>query len=358
MKTRPYNLLIATALLLAANQFPADGQQAQSNDTVMRAHVSKGNYLLGRRQFQDAINEYQAVLEIDSNNQVAKSNIAEVYNSWAITFYNQQKWGEALEQWQKALEIQPNHGHAKRNLALMKQRLAAQGVSLDGLAAETADRKAAARQAGLDNNPPTAAKPTAAGALAPKSAPEPVEAAPPSGAMLLTPGIKVSNDPSPEPDPPPQAVAPTRSVPQSAAEINASIFGMPGGTTNSRQAQQPNSTPANSVSPLFPVMPETRTSVQPPQPAGNTNNSYQGQPINSYSSPPQTQAPAQSQSSFGSANSLEEQLTSVEVKVYGHKQLDMTMLQRLEKMERDTAGQTRSGTIIERINYLKQNYGL
>jgi hypothetical protein len=348
MKTSPYNLLIASTLLLAVNAIPVWAQQ--TNEQIMRAHVSKGNYLLGRRQFQEAINEYQAVLDIDSTNQVAKSNIAEVYNSWAIMFYNQQKWGDALEQWQKALEIQPTHPHAKRNLALMKQRLAAQGVSLDGLAAETAERKAAAKQAGLDNNPPTAAKPPAAGALAPKEAPESVEAAPPSGAMILTPGIKISNDAPPAEDTPPPPVAPPKSAPQSAAEINASIFGMPTGTTSSRQPQ-PNNTPQNSVSPLFPVMPETRTSVQPPQPT-SAPNSYQGPPLNSY---PTTPAPP---ASLGSANSLEEQLTSVEVKVYGRKQLDMTMLQRLEKMERDTAGQTRSGTIIERINYLKQNYGL
>jgi hypothetical protein len=34
------------------------------------------------------------------------------------------------------------------------------------------------------------------------------------------------------------------------------------------------------------------------------------------------------------------------------------VLQRLEKIEKDSAGQIRTGTILERINYLKSAYGL
>jgi hypothetical protein len=56
--------------------------------------------------------------------------------------------------------------------------------------------------------------------------------------------------------------------------------------------------------------------------------------------------------------SFDDQLTAVEMKVYGAKQTNLTVLQRLEKIERDSQGQVRGGTIVERINYLKSSYGL
>jgi len=56
--------------------------------------------------------------------------------------------------------------------------------------------------------------------------------------------------------------------------------------------------------------------------------------------------------------SLEDQISALEIKIYGHKEAGMTVLKRLEKMETDTAGQVRLGTIKDRIEYLKKNYGL
>jgi hypothetical protein len=58
------------------------------------------------------------------------------------------------------------------------------------------------------------------------------------------------------------------------------------------------------------------------------------------------------------ASSVDDQLSAVEAKMYGQTQTNLTVMQRLEKMEREVSGQTRSGSIIERINYLKQNIGM
>lgn len=55
---------------------------------------------------------------------------------------------------------------------------------------------------------------------------------------------------------------------------------------------------------------------------------------------------------------FEDQLTAIEVKVYGHKQVEMPVFKRLEKLELDTNGAPKQGTIKERIEHLKQNFGL
>ena len=54
------------------------------------------------------------------------------------------------------------------------------------------------------------------------------------------------------------------------------------------------------------------------------------------------------------SGTIEDQLSSVEVKVYGHKQEDMPVLKRLEKLEIDTSGTISQGTIKERLEHLKQ----
>jgi hypothetical protein len=70
-----------------------------------------------------------------------------------------------------------------------------------------------------------------------------------------------------------------------------------------------------------------------------------------------TAAPAQIVP-IAATGTLDEQLTAVELKVYGTKQANLTVIQRLEKIEREAAGQVRVGTISERIDYLKKSFGL
>jgi hypothetical protein len=98
-----------------------------------------------------------------------------------------------------------------------------------------------------------------------------------------------------------------------------------------------------------------------------------GQPDGSYTpAPPSAGSPpanAQPADTFGAAPtanqgnasggpaSLDEQLSSLEAKVYGKKQDDMTLMQRMEKLEKELTGKTRSGTIIERMDYLKRTFG-
>jgi|GEM_PF-1626690 len=88
------------------------------NATEIRDHNNRGNMLLGRRLFQDAISEYETVLQIDPSHAVAKGNLALAHNEWGIWFYRYKKYKEAKEQWEIAIKINPNDANVKRNLTL------------------------------------------------------------------------------------------------------------------------------------------------------------------------------------------------------------------------------------------------
>ena len=116
------------------------------------------------------------------------------------------------------------------------------------------------------------------------------------------------------------------------------------------------------VSPLFPVTPQQF--VQPAATATNPASASGLVPGSSFAAGTaggaagQLYGAAPGSGMRSGASSLEEQLGSVELKVYGQKQIGMTVMQRIEKMERDTSGQVHSGTIIERIDSLKQSFGI
>ncbi len=88
----------------------------------------------------------------------------------------------------------------------------------------------------------------------------------------------------------------------------------------------------------------------------------------STSAPNATVAPTNNASNYGNqffstdknagSGTIDQQLSAVEMKVYGHKQEDMPVLKRLEKLETDTSGSISQGTIKDRIEHLKQSFGI
>ena len=66
--------------------------------------------------------------------------------------------------------------------------------------------------------------------------------------------------------------------------------------------------------------------------------------------------PAATNSDSGKGT-LETNVTEVEMKVYGKKQADLTFLQRIEKLEKDTSGQAGTGPLIERVRALSKQFG-
>lgn len=95
-------------------------QPASADDaTDIRDHNNRGNMLLARRLFQDAISEYETVLQIDPSHAIAKGNLALAHNEWGIWFYRYKKYKEAKEQWEIAAKLNPNDQNVKRNLKLL-----------------------------------------------------------------------------------------------------------------------------------------------------------------------------------------------------------------------------------------------
>jgi tetratricopeptide (TPR) repeat protein len=257
----------AFALLALLISFPvALGQTSKLNQMQSREHVNRGNVYMSRRQFQEALDEYQKAIDLDPTNAAARNNIILTHLNWGAVNFAQNKFDEALAEWETVLKLDPYNQNAKHNINVLKQTLA--------------------RRGGAFKAKPPAEEP-AAKPPQPKSDP---------AVVILTPGVKQSQASG--------ATGEAKEEAQAAAASEAAAA----------------ETPAESTS-------ETAAPVQP---AGQAS----------------------------PAGSIEDQLSALELKIYGHKQADMTVFKRLEKMEMDTAGQVRPGTIKERIDALKKSYGL
>ena len=66
---------------------------------------------------------------------------------------------------------------------------------------------------------------------------------------------------------------------------------------------------------------------------------------------------ASSNSSLGTSN-IEDKLAALENKVYGRSSKDVPILQRLERLERDTSSRASFGSINDRVQTLIKTYGL
>jgi len=263
-------LFALLAALVLTTFTPATAQSAKYNEMMARDHVNKGNSLMARRLFAEAIGEYQKAIDLDPGNSAAKANIVLTHLNWGALHFQQNKFDEATAEWETVLQLDPYNQSAKHNLSVLKQTLARRGQQAGAQKAEGAPGA-------------SAAKPGAGGAK------PGAEKKPESSVVLLTP-IKKSQE---------------RAQAEAESEEEAS-----------EEPAAPAAAPAAQA---------TSAPSAPAAPAGA---------------------------------SLEDQLAAIEMKIYGHKLTDMTVLKRLEKMETDTAGQARTGTIKERIDFLRKSYGL
>ena len=84
---------------------------ASCGDTAfIKEHFEKGNELAKAGDFEKAIGEFEAVLEVNPSDASARSNLGVVY-------YNLGRLDEAIEQYQKAIEAAPKDGDLHSNLA-------------------------------------------------------------------------------------------------------------------------------------------------------------------------------------------------------------------------------------------------
>jgi tetratricopeptide (TPR) repeat protein len=209
---------------------------------------------------------------------------------------------------------------------------------------------------------------------APSSAP--ATGAPPSGASFTPPSgaslVPAAGSPpgyapvatTAAPDVSQQSYAPANAVPQqsSAAASAAAQSAQPSSSTypdpvmvSPTGQAQPADAPGTQVfedkeagttikvmaKPPAPVEQPPPPAVQALQPAAAAEPSV-----------PVVQPPAPS------SGTIDDQLTALEMKVFGRKQKSMPILKRLDKLETGTAGTVNMGTVQERVDALRHAYGL
>lgn len=267
LKARAELVLMQVMLTLFFITPEATGQASKLSQMQARDCVNKGNVYMNRRQYQEALAEYQKALDLDAANEAARNNIVLTHLNWGAVYYSQNKFEEALKEWETVLKLDPYNQSAKHNVNVLKQTLARRGLPMPGKPGGQAS------QGGKKAQP---------------------------AAVILTPTVKQSE------------------------ESGSSTTGAEDATGAAPEAAQP---PA----------------------------SGQAAPALGPESQSEAAAPAKATPAAGS---IEDQLSALELKIYGRKQGDMAVFKRLEKMELDTAGQVRTGTIKERIDFLKRSYGL
>jgi len=294
------------AIWLWLGTVPTSAQMSREDQIQLRDHINKGNTLLNRRQFAEAIAEYEAALQLDPGSSAAKENIILSHNNWGILLYSQRKFDDAEAEWELALKMDPNNVNAKRNMAILKQMQARNAQQAQKAVDESLPAPPSKAQ-----GKPGALKPASAAAKA-SSAPNQTAAKPPeqqsdsqtSTAVILTPGLKNSAQPQ---------VPPELAIPGS---LN------PAGTAPPPQTAAPASYPSG-------------------EEFGNRP------------------APAPKPSAGASpANNIDDQLAAIEMKVYGQKHAGMPVFKRLERLEIDSGGQAKAGSIKERIDALRRTFGI
>ncbi|MBX9668187.1 MAG: tetratricopeptide repeat protein [Candidatus Obscuribacterales bacterium] len=412
----------------------------------IRNHINRGNMLLGRRLFQDAIGEYENVLRIDPVNQIAKDNIALTHNNWGINFFSARKYPEAKQQWEQALKLNPSDGHARRNLKILEQRMRQEPP----VSAQDCPEGDGSDKAKLKVNPAGGnANATAhTGATENSTAPPVVPAQgqqqarldntsviqnPDSGATLIINSSTNYNQPTPDSEsqtsPPPEnttiriiggsnssasivgtgaslsaGTPPAQSFqPSSTSTFNivapntgsvSSIYqsgtagsGSGSGNTNSSTTPAGSSyASSNAMTPSYssgsPVdrgppgqsvpmswpgasdstpsaqtvtqassTPSTPTSFTRNQPSIKQNDSAEGEQSEH----------EQEKGADGGANfnaTFENKVSQIETTVYGKSTKSVPILRRIEKLEIDTFGKKKTGSISDRIKDLKEAYGI
>jgi hypothetical protein len=339
---RPF-LIAMTAGLIAMPTLAA------TNIDMARNLVNKGNYQMASGHFAEALKTYEDASKFEPSNVIIKDNIAKAYNNWAIWLTKQKKYREAQEKLQKCLEIAPGYSQARTNMTLLKRVALEDDIDLDA----PADSDPAVLPAGMPKLPPGGElkKPVSdGGAQIPKAAPVAEEQQ--AGAVLFIGGVKQS---------PPAMVdsyplSATSGPPSGAAVVS------PVGAPSAVPIAEPVVSPIPSASvPALPPKPDAGPATFTMKPQNPmfpvTPNQYPADAAHT-AAPPTAVASPPSAPNAVPIVSFDEQLTAVEMKVYGSKQTNLTVLQRLEKIERESAGQIRTGTIMERINFLKSSFGL
>ncbi len=332
---------------------------------------------MAARQYQAAMAEYEAAKAIDPKNGIVKQNIAECFNNMGIALFRQKAYSDALQQFQKCLDISPTHAKARYNMNLCHEAMEREGIpDTPAEPEEKPDKKA-------DKDAESKSKEKEKLDSTPKVVDGSASPAPDSSTAVASP-VQNSNTLYGSMGPTyasGSAMFPTYSKQPSAVNAANQIQSVlprytPAATAAAKQSQaqqtgaSPAVSPATSAADAFDTIKTDGTTQQAqgniatpgetskiaPRSAGPENSPVQS---TAPSSIPDYQAantiPASSTSSSTGANmTLEDQVAALELKVYGKKSTEQTLLQRIGQLETDSIGATRQGSMKERVDNLRK----
>ncbi len=337
-------LTVATAISLCASLLPAGAESLEAMKA--REFLQKGNIHLTRLEFQAALDAYTECLLLEPNNRTAKENIVLTHNNWGIYWFQKRKYKEAREEWEQALKLNPADRNARNNMQILRVTLSRQGLTDEG------EKKQPPAKANSDF--------------------------PPSQAIILTPGIKSGNSANSAAggesgsSTAPAIASPNTGSASDSAGTSDSGSGAAiiirssnsGSATTSGGGTAAGSSGVNSTG--------SSGGANGNNSAGTDNSAANAtfsntSGVSTYSDPAPgkfTTAPASTPSASATAtaggsqgDNIEDSLGQIELKIYGRKQDSLPIMKRLEKLETDTHGKTKSGTIKERIDTLRKSYG-
>ena len=326
--------------LSALSVVPVAAQPSNIGALNVREHISKGNTFLIRRDYEGAIGEYENALMADPNNQTAKDNIVLTHNNWGIDFFRHNKYADAREHWNTALQLNPNDRNAKNNLNVLRAQLKKLGLSPDGSAPknDTAD-------SGSDDEPKSGGAVLPKGAQAAKEDNTPV----PNAVIIGRPSSGRS-----------QSSSAAASEGSNSSVTTSGGYGSAGGSGASLITGNSSSSGSGSGASGAVIMPKSSSSYDAPKPAASLIPSASTTSFAASTTPAsstQSSSSTTTTSSLSSSN-IEDKLNALENKVYGRSSKDVPILQRLERLERDTSSRPSLGSINDRVQTLIKTYGL
>jgi tetratricopeptide (TPR) repeat protein len=331
-------LLVGLSALLVV---PVAAQTSNIDALNIREHIAKGNALLTHRDYEGAIAEYEEALMKDPSNTTAKDNIVLTHNNWGIDFYKHNKYEDAREHWNTALKLNPNDRNAKNNLSVLRAQLKKLGLSPDGAP------KSETAKSGSDEEPKSG------GAILPKGAQTAREDNTP------VPNAVIIGRPS--------SLGGQSSSAAASENSNASLTtgggNGSGGVGSVGVAGSSSASGVGSGASAAVIMPKSTSSASgfdTPRPSAPTFPASATAPsaaVTTTTPPAQFSSSSTTASSLGTSN-IEDKLAALENKVYGRTSKDIPILQRLERLERDTSSRPSLGSINDRVQTLIKTYGL
>lgn len=96
------------------NVYTIAGNYMDTKNRLWQAHIRVGDQSLGRQEYQEAINYYQASLQYTDDPMQTNQNIAEAYYQWGDNFSRNENYREATEKFELSLSVVPNYRDAER----------------------------------------------------------------------------------------------------------------------------------------------------------------------------------------------------------------------------------------------------